>query len=65
MNSISFEIGPDLSEEIGRNAANAGMTGSAWIASRLAHWLETDRYIDQLEAVAASLKTTIDETFPE
>lgn len=64
MTNIAFSIDHDLAGEIGKRAAEAGQTGSAWIASRLAHWLETDRYIDQLEAVAASLKT-IDETFPE
>lgn len=61
MNNIAFEIDRDLAEAIGKRAADAGQTGSAWIAASLPRWLECDEFAQDLQATIDSLRRAIDD----
>lgn len=61
MTAISFTLDDGLAEQIGKRAAEAGQTGSSWIACRLPDWLEADQLAHELEAALASLRQTLAE----
>jgi hypothetical protein len=65
MTAIAFTLPDEVAAEIGRRAAQLGMTASTFVASRIPLWLDTEDYMESLASIADRLANTIDEITEE